>query len=226
MNCGFIVPPAAGTDLPNFSAREIWQPFLGGFRMYVQVGDDRQFADWASAVKAGKVFVSSGPIVQLAVEGVGPGGTVRLPAGGGEVLVEAELSAPDTLSSFEIIQNGKPVSVSMEKSTLEQLHSWKIRSRVRIDKSCWLAARGEGNYIPVYETNAVAHTAAIKVIVGDEPINSTRDAALLIDLIRARREYYLHEGRYKSEDDRHAAAALFDRAIEVLIPQLGDEAIN
>ncbi|HUV67495.1 MAG TPA: CehA/McbA family metallohydrolase [Sedimentisphaerales bacterium] len=61
MNCGFIVPPAAGTDLPNFPFRDLWQPLLGEVRTYVHTGGKTDFDSFKQAVKRGEVFVSGGP---------------------------------------------------------------------------------------------------------------------------------------------------------------------
>jgi hypothetical protein len=38
MNVGLILPPVAGTDLPDNPDRESWQPFLGSMRMYAKTG--------------------------------------------------------------------------------------------------------------------------------------------------------------------------------------------
>ena len=109
MNCGYVLPPAAGTDLPNFPFRDEWQPFLGSMRMYVNTAGKRDFESWKRAVVAGKVFVTSGPIVSFAVNDIGPGGVVHLPDAGGVVTIEAELASPIGLNSFELIRMGQPL---------------------------------------------------------------------------------------------------------------------
>ena len=45
----------------------------------------------STAVRKGRTFLSTGPLLGLKVEGQLPGGIVRLPAGGGTVLIEASL---------------------------------------------------------------------------------------------------------------------------------------
>ena len=118
MNCGYHLPPAAGTDLPNFPFRDRWQPFLGSMRMYVKMDSRRDFQSWKQAVKQGKVFVTSGPILSLSVDGTELGGTVRLPASGGEINIETELASPIGLRTFEIVQNGAPVNAEVASASI------------------------------------------------------------------------------------------------------------
>lgn len=88
-NCGYILPPTAGSDLPNLPYRDWWQPFLGSIRTYVKTGAAKGFGAWNAALKRGDVFVSSGPVIRLSVNRAGPGGRIDLPSGGGEVEVHA-----------------------------------------------------------------------------------------------------------------------------------------
>jgi hypothetical protein len=227
MNCGYHLPPAAGTDLPNYPARDSWQPFLGGMRMYVQAGRARDFEAWKEAVKAGRVFVTSGPLLAFKVNGRGPGDTVRLPAAGGELEIEAEAATPVDLRDLQLVQNGRVVPARVEKHELNGAHRWRLHHRLRVDQSCWLAVRCEGAPIqalqqvvlapvPWHKREAIAHTAAIRVLVGEQPIRSREDAAILIERLRRQKEFYRTEGTYAEEAHRQAVMKLFDRAVAEL----------
>ncbi len=225
MNCGYLVPPAAGTDLPNFPYRDAWQPFLGEVRMYLKTGADRDFESWKAALRQGEVFVTSGPLLQFSVDGAGPGGTVQLPAGGGNVLLHAELSSPLALDSLQIIRNGRPLPLEVEASPasgekpvyrLRIDHSWKIQD------SCWIAARGVG--VPKkslaenlnIEQKTIAHTAAVRVLVGDRPIWSAEDAKALTGKLIEQQDFYRTQGKYEKPEHRQYVLALFDKAIAAL----------
>jgi hypothetical protein len=227
MNCGYVLPPAAGTDLPNFPFRDAWQPFLGSMRMYVNTAGKRDFESWKRAVVAGKVFITSGPIVKFTVNNIGPGGVVHLPATGGEVTIEAELASPIGLNAFELVRMGQPVSVKIVKTTVGGVSRWRIRKTLKIRCSCWLAVRGKGKSIKAMKasiqgkaswinTDAIAHTGAVRVIVGKRPIRSAADVAHLTTTLRTQREYYRTKARYTQTAHRSRVVAMYEKAITEL----------
>lgn len=225
LNCGYMIAPAAGTDLPNFPFRDRWQPLLGETRMVVKVGRSRDFETWKSAVRNGEVFVSSGPMLRFEVGGAGLGKTVHLPAGGGEVMLAAELAFQQPLQSFEIIRNAQPIDVDITKSHLAGVHRWKIHQPLRINQSCWLAARATGPKKAALEKqtgikqNTMAHTAAIRVIVGNQPITSPKDAKQLVSELTAHQEAYRSSGRFQKDEHRKRMLTLFQQAIDKLQQQ-------
>jgi len=224
LNCGYVLPPMAGTDLPNFPYRESWQPFLGEVRTYVRVGAARDFETWKQAVRRGEVFITGGPILRLSINGVGPGGTLRLPAGGDEVRVEAELASPAGLESFEIVQQGQPLALPIAKTTEGPVQRWRIRSRLTIHSSCWLAARGTGPFKQElaagtknrYQQHAPAHTAAIRIEVGAKPIRSAADAQWLTQHLVDHQTHYQAHGVYEQPEHRQHVFRLFQDALDAL----------
>jgi hypothetical protein len=208
MSCGFVLPPTAGSDLPNVPYRDGWQPFLGSIRTYVKVGDRRGSGEWNRAVRRGEVFVTSGPIIRLSVNGTSPGGTVNLPAEGGEVAVEAELSSPLEMKSLEVVKNGKMVAA--HGPGRDRL---VVRQKLPIATSCWIAAKGEGAHIAAMDRDAVAHTAAVQVIVGGQPIWSPEVATSLIAELEKQKEFYATKGSYALPAHRQEALRVFDQAI-------------
>jgi hypothetical protein len=232
MNCGYILPPAAGTDLPNYPFRDDWQPFLGSMRMYVKVGNRRDFESWKAAVRRGEVYVTSGPVLSFRVNGEGPGKTVKLPAVGGTVRIECEMATPIGLKSLEVVQNGKVVPATIEKQLIDGLHRWKVSHTLKVNESCWLAMRGRGVPIqaldksltsikaPWLESDVIAHSAAIQVKVGGLPTRSAKDAEFLIGQLRRQQEYYRTQGRYQDGKHRLQMLNLFEQAIEKLSKQL------
>ncbi len=227
MNCGYNLPPAAGTDLPNYPFRDGWQPFLGSMRMYVKTGGRRDFDSWKKAVNRGAVFVTSGPLLEFTVNGVEAGGVVKLPAAGGEVVLDATLRSPLPLRDFEAVQSGEILDTKVSKSRHGAVHKLRIRQQIKINRSCWLSVRGRGVPIeslknsiqgdaPWIETDAVAHSGIIRIIVDNQPIRSAPDATALTQLLRTQQEYYRTKGRYTEAGNRLKMLELFERAIEEL----------
>ena len=73
LNCGFRLPLSSGTDWWEYDHN----------RVYVQLEAPFSYEKWLDGLKAGRTFVTNGPLITLSVEGKGPGETVHLPAGKG-----------------------------------------------------------------------------------------------------------------------------------------------
>ena len=240
MNAGFFYPPVAGTDLPNFPERDWWQPFLGGMRMYAQVGARRDFAAFKSAVKSGRVFVTSGPIIRFKVGGQAIGSTIRIrkPM---ELLFEGHIESPNGVTKLELIKNGEVTDIPIRTtstgadfgigrlpgSTNDQRFAVTIRKPIKISASCWLALRGRGVPIhslkraqlpptPYHCSDAVAHTGVIRVIVGDQPIGTRSAKDNLAQQLRLQRDHYDQKARYETGAQKAEMLQLFDVALEKL----------
>lgn len=226
LNCGIMLPPAAGTDLPNNPFRDPWQPLLGETRMYVQTDTPSDFEAWKSAVRAGAVVVSSGPWLELDVAGVGPGGTVRLPPEGGDLRVTALLQSPRTPHSVEIVRDGQALSGRVRKAQEDGVHHWVLTQRLHVERSGWVAARGYGVRKQALRQHTgirqreMAHTAAVRILVGDQPVFLEKSVRELSEELARLREIYRRQGTYARQQDLDHVLRLFDQAQESLEDQL------
>jgi hypothetical protein len=222
MNGGYVLPPVAGTDLPNFAFRDWWQPLLGEVRTYVQVNDRIDFASWVQALRRGRVFVTSGPVIRFEVNGVGPGGIIELPAEGGEVEVFALLESPRPLDSLQIVAMGQAVDAPIQQRLENGIHRWEIKRRLRISDSAWLAARGTGGWKGELgralgiQQREIAHTAAIQVLVGARPIRSQRALMTLAEQLILQQEFYRSTAQYERAEHRDRFLKLFEEAVELV----------
>jgi len=88
LNAGFRLPVGAGTD--KFG-EEI--PF-GSNRTFARVESAPDYAAWLAAVKAGRSFVSNGPLIDFDVDGHGPGDVLNFQ---GDIEIEARVKARSIL---------------------------------------------------------------------------------------------------------------------------------
>ena len=224
MNCGFFIPPVGGTDLPNYPARDPWQPFLGEMRTYAKVDGEHDFDSWKNAIKGNRVFVTSGPMVSFKVNGVEMGGRIEFPDEGGAVDIEARLSSPVGLTEMELLMNGLPVRCKIIRKNLGGVHHWSVKHSLQASQSCWFSVRGKGVPIaslndpklkqqPWAETNVIAHSAATRVIVGGKPVLSREDRDWLVRHLQDQREFYESEARYWNNRQRDQRLRHFDEAV-------------
>lgn len=216
LNCGYVLPATAGTDLPNNPRREPWQPFLGAMRMYAKTGNSTGSPAWNEAVRRGETFVSSGPAIEFAANGVGPGGTLCLPAEGGSVRVSAVMRSPRDLQRLELVRNGGVVATASEQVREGEVRTMRLETEAQFDRSGWIAARGEGAPSLLPGGNEVAHTSAVRVLVAEEPIWSAEDGEALVSTLLQQRDHYKRNGRYATASDREEALAVFDQALDKL----------
>jgi hypothetical protein len=222
LNCGFIVPPMAGTDLPNFGFRDPWQPLLGEVRTYVHSGGQSGFDAWKQAVCRGEVFVTSGPIIRIQVDGAGPGGIVRLPPQGGEITITAELASPRPLETLEVVSMGQPISIEVKRTLVDGVHRLNVKQKLAITRSCWLAARGTGGPKKAVEIGlgikqkVMAHTGVVRVLVGNEPIRMKAEVEKLRRQFSIQQEYYRTQANYEKPEHRLRFINLFEEALKKL----------
>ncbi len=64
--------------------------------------------------------------------------------------------------------------------------------------------------------DAIAHTAPIRVLIGDEPVHFHDDAMNLLDTVQRQREFYQAHEYYRLPENRQRVLELFDVAIAEL----------
>jgi hypothetical protein len=102
LNCGLRLPPSAG------SASGVLPNPVGYDRIYVHLDGELTYTKWWEAFKAGRVFVSNGPLLRCRANGQIPGHIFKGEAGAAlDLNLEAAFDSRDPVSSIEIIQNGR-----------------------------------------------------------------------------------------------------------------------
>jgi hypothetical protein len=113
--------------------------------------------------------------------------------------------------------------VEIIKQREGRINRWRVQARLRIDESCWLAARGSGELkrallhdTRVIRQHTMAHSSPIRVIVGDRPIFSPADAAILAGQLRSQMEVYRSTASFQRPEQRRRALEIFESAIRKL----------
>jgi len=174
LNCGFRLPASAGTDC---FLNRIYSQLPGGDRVYVKVNGPFSYDSWMKGLKAGRSFVSNGPVLRFTVDKKNLGDTVALPASA-KVKVRAIGRSQFPLEKAEIIYNGKvivPAPLAKDKLTAE------FEGDILLDKSGWLALRVQGpGHSASALTSLYAITSPIYVEVGKAPTRSRDDALFFL----------------------------------------------
>src|SRR5262249_35408248 len=154
---------------------------------YVKIDGPLDYAEWIAGLKAGRSFVSNGPMLEFALGNHGLGDTIKAP-GATTLALKAAAKSILPLAKLEVIYNGEVVAWgSMEdKSGLKYDRqrlpaarftaddfSPTIAGEIRLDKSGWLAVRATGPGHPDSPRPSLyAHTNPIYVEIADSPLRS------------------------------------------------------
>jgi hypothetical protein len=175
LNGGYRLPLVGGTDKMSSDVP------VGIYRTYAYVPAEEEFTyeSWCRAVRAGRTFLSGGPIIDFTVDGVRVGDTLQL-SSAGTVEVEAAAESIFPIHTLEIVQQGRVVASTEEPKGSRRL---RLRAPLKIDGHTWLAARcGGPGYSAVqhhdgWRRGIFAHTSPVYVAVGGEWWLFDRDTA-------------------------------------------------
>lgn len=136
LNLGYKLSPVAGTDYPVCCVP-------GTVRNYVHL--DQRFTPqaWFDGLKQGRTFITSGPMLDISVNGHGMGAEVRLRRGE-PLVVQAKASINpdlDALASLELIEQGEVVKSVSSQGGAPDL---EIRHDLPARDGTWFVVRARG----------------------------------------------------------------------------------
>ena len=189
LNCGLRIPPSAG------SASGVLPNPVGYNRVYVHVGPELTWEKWWEGLRAGRSFVTNGPLLRVEANGGFPG-TVFTSAETKEVELKATLTSKDPIAAIEIVRDGK-VERAVAPADLEKTGSL---GKLRFEKSGWFLVRAIADETKTFR---FASTAPFYVEIGDEKRRvSTASAKFFLDWVDERR------GRIKESDEKKRGEVL------------------
>jgi TolB protein len=206
LNAGVRMPATGGTD--NFS--DVFRdPPPGSARTFARVDGPLSVQAWLDAVRRGRTFASTGPILLLEVDGREPGDVIDLPAGApARLRVRAEALSIAPLDSLQIVVNGTPVHTARPDDDGRITFEGEIAT----PDGGWVAARVLGPASPLLgDDYAFAHTSPVYVTVGGATYVDRDDVQFLtetVDAIWARVE----DSDWRSDEERAAFRAAVDSA--------------
>jgi hypothetical protein len=214
LQCGLRVPLAGASGKDNNGM------LLGGMRTYarLQPREELSYKHWIEAVRAGRTFVTNGPLLSFSVNGQEPGASVRLSSGVRTVHVRAEGRSNVPFDQLEIIVNGKVVA---ETPASGAPAAAVLETEVPLPSSGWLAARcrGERQVLQRPANQRVfAHTSPVYIQVEGQP--TPVDGAVLkrfVTELDRMLEWVAREARCKDERQREHLAEFFRAARQELL---------
>ena len=155
LNAGLDIMPSGGTDAMTDLHRTM---ALGTTRVYVRPQGAMTWDSYLAALKAGRSFVTTGPMLDLTVNGAHPGDIIAPAA---EVQVSLGVHSTMPVDSIAIVVNGRTVATEAAPAAP---FSRTFTRKVRVPRNGWIAARAVGPAVdrwPAMANMTFAHTAPI-----------------------------------------------------------------
>ena len=212
-NNGLRITATGGEDsISNLHRSKL----VGSVRTYVHTGTRGLDMDaWFEGLRAGRAFVSSGPLVDLTIDGQMPGEEVNLPSDGGTVEIVGRVRSVTPLDRLFLVCDGETVTnvpLGGDGRTA------RLRVRYRITRSGWCHLRAEGatgDRYPMDVAYVQAFTNPVWIQVGGQPIRNRAAADYALQWIDKLQEMADAWPGWRAEKERAHVFAQFDEARDV-----------
>ena len=214
LNCGLRVP------LVGASGKDSNCVPLGAMRTYarIEAGEPLTYHNWIEAVRAGRTFITNGPIISLSVTDKEPGSVIRSPASCKTVSVQAEARSALAFENLELVVNGKVMAQTTASGT--PISSAVLQAEISLAEPRWIAARCNGaRLFPQYPAaqRVFAHTSPVYVDVEGKHFRREPSAVFkFAQELERMMEWAQREARCPTEHDRERLLTVFDTALKVL----------
>lgn len=204
LNCGIRMGVSGG------SAMGVMAVPLGYNRTYAKVDGDFTPDRYWDAVRAGRTFATSGPMLTLQGDGADLG-TALARSAGDAVRFKINLNSIEPILAVQWIQNGSVVRDEQPQTlapgtVLNYNADWMLPW----ERSGWVAARAL--FLSPDGRLRQAHTSPIYVIVDEKPVAFRDSAEYMIRWTDRLLEISKLPGRYQSDADRNQVQEIYRRA--------------
>lgn len=205
LNAGFRFPAVGASDYPYCRA-------FGDCRTYCRLDHGKPtFESWNRAAAAGKSFVTTGPLLEVTVDGKHPGDTISRRTGRQELHVTVQLTSPVApVDEITIIEGGQ-VRSRRKLTNADRIGPMTWKTTITVNGSTWLAVRAFAKSRAGRE-NVEAHTNPIYVSLDGGKPRSRKSLAWLIAKLDERIAF--HAGREFTEKPK--VLSYFRKSREIL----------
>ncbi|MCA9190632.1 MAG: CehA/McbA family metallohydrolase [Planctomycetales bacterium] len=203
LNCGFHLGVSGGSAIGVM-------PVPTGFnRVYAQIDGPLTADKMWTAIRSGRSFATTGPVLMLSANGCLPGESISVRSANGQsISIDIDVQSIDLLEGLQLINNGNVISsLNLQTEKPNPIIHRNMHFDLAPNRSGWLAAR------VIYRAPdgmlRQAHTSPIYISVDDQPTAFADDAAYMLRWIAILEEIA------KTQPARFPSAALQDRVLAV-----------
>lgn len=154
LNCGLRIPPSAG------SASGVLPNPVGYNRAYVHVDGPLTYPSWWEGLRAGRVFVTNGPLLLATADEQLPGHVFRAKRGPLRLSIRGRVVCREPIAGLEVIKDGRVV----EALAGSDQRDFAFETEIDCDRSGWLLIRAIAGDTSTFR---FASTGPFYVEIGD-----------------------------------------------------------
>ncbi len=216
LNAGYRVPFSTGTD---------W--FLYDFsRVYIPIEGELTTENWLSGLKAGRGFITNGPLLEFTIDDATPGDDLELAEPRMVRIVGRGLGRTD-FQTLELIHNGEVIATA-ETHAIEGHFAAEFDKSIDVSHSGWFALRTPPPSVKedpalqeVRPRNELgrelyAHTSPIYVTVNGKPHRDPQAIQSLIAHVEQSLKVIPEQGVFNDDQTRDAILAIYRQTLEEL----------
>ena len=212
-NNGLKVTAVGGEDsISNLHNSKL----VGSERTYVFTGGrGLDMQAWLEGMRAGRAFVTNGPLVELSVNGVSPGDTVNVAAQGGTVGVKVGVRSIVPLQKVTLYFNGRLVE---DIPLAADRRSADFSKTLPVTTSGWYHVRAEGapaDRFPLDTAYPQGFTNPVWVIAGNQPVRDRASAEYALRWIDKLQKLTEAWPGWRSQKEKDHTYTQFDEARKV-----------
>ena len=212
-NNGLKVTAVGGEDsISNLHSSKL----VGSERTYVFTGGrGLDMQAWLEGMRAGRAFVTNGPLVELSVNGVSPGDTVNVAAQGGTVGVKVGVRSIVPLQKVTLYFNGRLVE---DIPLAADRRSADFSKTLPVTTSGWYHVRAEGapaDRFPLDTAYPQGFTNPVWVIAGNQPVRDRASAEYALRWIDKLQKLTEAWPGWRSQKEKDHTYTQFDEARKV-----------
>ncbi|MGQ0648882.1 MAG: CehA/McbA family metallohydrolase [Gemmatimonadaceae bacterium] len=179
LNAGYRIMPSGGTDAMTDLHRTM---AVGSTRVYARLDGPFSWGSYLAALRAGRSFVTTGPMVDFTAGGARPGEVVA--RANADVTFTLGVHSAVPVDSIAVVVNGRAMwSAAPDPAPFSRTYS----GTVRLPAGGWIAARVVGPAVdqwPAMASRTFAHSAPVWISTPGSTEPAARRAAAT-DLLRA-----------------------------------------
>ncbi len=210
LDCGIRVPFVRGSlKYSNLSP-------LGLRRTYARLrpGEEFSYKTWIEAIRAGRTFVTNGPLLSFTVNGEDPGAVLDLPGTNAVVRARAEVRSLLPFDRVEVVANGQIVGSARGTG---HPASATVETEVVLPRGGWLMARCVGSLDAAEDEWAGAWSSPVYVEVDGKPRPADPAAvAHFAACLGQTLDWVMREARCPTPRDRERLAEVIRTALDKL----------
>jgi hypothetical protein len=214
LNGGLRLPVVGG------SAKHSNLEALGKWRTYACLlpGEEFTYRNWIEAIRAGRTFITNGPLLTLTADGKEPGATVAVSAAAPTVRVRTEARSAEPFAQVQILANGAVVA---ESDAVEATQAASVEADVALPAGGWVAARCWGHRSAA-GVAPYAHTSPVYVrVTGRPPWADPAALSVLLNDLEGMRTWVQQEARCETDKQRQDLLDIFTSARQELLRRQG-----